>query len=60
MATSFLLKQNPLVTGIFLQGTPKVLEIAEDLKCFDTRSRVAGFCNKDSYGDAITVRILKI
>lgn len=52
-AVSFLLKQNPLVTGVFLQGCNRVVQIADDLNVFDTRSRAEAFVDRAGYKDAV-------
>lgn len=40
--TSFLLKQNPVVSRIFLAGEKRVNSIAADLNQIDTRAMASG------------------
>lgn len=55
-ATSFLLKQNPVVSQIYLHGTMDVLGIGADLKHVDTRSDVKAYHGKDGLPKALRVR----
>ncbi|KAF2881202.1 hypothetical protein ILUMI_24967 [Ignelater luminosus] len=52
-ATSFLLKQNPIVSQIYLHGTVEVLGMAADLKHVDTRCEVKAYHGKDGLPKAL-------
>lgn len=53
--TALLLKQNPLVSHVFLYGGNRVLGISADLKALDTRCRVSSYRGKDGLPSALRV-----
>lgn len=54
-ATAFLLKQNPIVSQIYLHGTPEVMGIAADLRHIDTRSEVKAYHGDEGVAPAVRV-----
>lgn len=55
-ALAFLLKQNPLVSQIYLYGEGDVYGIAADLRHVDTRSKVRAFSEEKGLLSALRVR----
>lgn len=59
-ALGLLLKQNPLVSGLFLQGFNQIDGFTEDLKSMDTRSKVDGHFKRRGYQEAVRVNTYQI
>ncbi|XP_044759396.1 malate dehydrogenase, mitochondrial-like [Coccinella septempunctata] len=51
--TAFLVKQNPLITTLHLQGGAGVVGLCEDLAHIDTRCRVVAHAGLDNYRNAM-------
>lgn len=54
---SLLIKQNPTVSGLHLQGTSKVESMCLDLNHFDTRCKVHSYYEMDSVSKSVKVVI---
>ncbi|KAF5270633.1 hypothetical protein FQA39_LY01371 [Lamprigera yunnana] len=50
---AYLLKQNPIISQIYLYGDQSVFGIGGDLKHFDTRSEVKAYCGVEGLGRAL-------
>ncbi|KAK4874158.1 hypothetical protein RN001_013518 [Aquatica leii] len=50
---AYLLKQNPIVSQIYLFGDSSVFGISADLRHFDTRSRVKAYCGREGLSKSL-------
>ncbi|XP_044253688.1 malate dehydrogenase, mitochondrial-like [Tribolium madens] len=50
---AFLIKQNPAISGLHLQGTSKVESMSLDLNHFDTRCKVHSYYDMDSVSKSV-------
>lgn len=54
--SAILMKQNPLISSLHLQGGDGVVGLCEDLSHIDTRCRVFAHSGIDNYRNAMKVR----